>query len=595
MKVILFDLGRTLEDQDELLPGASQMLEAVAELRDELSQPPGMGLVSDFDMPRVPGDIAGIRAQYVAIIERLGIRKFFDPLDRGVTLSTDIGVFKPDERVFRAALDKFGANLPFAAALFLTEHPGHIRAARALGMRAVHFKGPGQTTGDITHLMDFVPLARDFVVPRSVVTAIGGWPTASAGTAAPIAGTSWARFGDDLFLFGTRDGWAEVSERATRGVALRERPTEVPRDHLHLVIQKGRLFQKEHPDIPVLHDRGRFLVVALDPAHAARFRRHEAPCYAVRPLDDRYVAFDTRPREAARTAEVPWVRALINGLSRAEYEADHVHLASFRTRHSTSADYAAAAAWASGQLQAMDYQSETQTITVSGANSVNVIADRPGGGAGLRGVVLVTAHLDSINLAGGPSAAAPGADDNATGSAGVLQIARALRNHPNADDLRFILFGGEEEGLFGSRQYTAGLSAAERGRVRAVVNMDMIGCLNRNPPSVLIEGAAVSQTVIDGLVEAASTYTELVVETSLNPFASDHVPFIERGLPAVLTIEGADQSNSNIHSENDVVANVNYDIALEILRMNLGFVALAVGRVGTASGRASRLAVKSTL
>jgi hypothetical protein len=47
----------------------------------------------------------------------------------------------------------------------------------------------------------------------------------------------------------------------------------------------------------------------------------------------------------------------------------------------------------------------------------------------------------------------------------------------------------------------------------------------------------------------------------------------------VLTIEGADQVNPNDHTGNDVSANINYDIALEILRMSLGFVALSIGKV----------------
>ena len=205
MKVILFDLGRTLENQNELLPGATQMLEAVAGLRDELGQEPGMGLVSDFDMPSVPADIAAIRQKYVTFIERLGIRRFFDPVDRGVTLSSDVGRFKPDERVFRAALDKFGAKLPFAAALFLTEHSGHVNAARALGLRAVHFKGPGQTTGDVTNLLDFVQLARDFLAPTPVVTAVGRLSTASA----DMAGMAWARFGEDLFLVRHPNQWVK--------------------------------------------------------------------------------------------------------------------------------------------------------------------------------------------------------------------------------------------------------------------------------------------------------------------------------------------------------------------------------------------------
>jgi Zn-dependent M28 family amino/carboxypeptidase len=221
-----------------------------------------------------------------------------------------------------------------------------------------------------------------------------------------------------------------------------------------------------------------------------------------------------------------------------------------------------------------------QEILVDGSPSWNVIADKEGHAADARGVVLVTAHLDSINIRGGPEAPAPGADDNGSGSAGLLEMARAFRDHRGEHDLRFMLFGGEEEGLFGSKQYVANLSTAERARIRAVVNMDMIGTLNAPTRSVLLEGAPQSQRVIDGLSEAAMAYTELVVETSLRPFASDHVPFIDAEIPAVLTIEGADNTNGNVHSGSDTVDNINYDFALEILRMNVAFIA---GEVNQAS------------
>ena len=49
-----------------------------------------------------------------------------------------------------------------------------------------------------------------------------------------------------------------------------------------------------------------------------------------------------------------------------------------------------------------------------------------------------------------------------------------------------------------------------------------------------------SQALMNDLTDAAHDYTSLAVQTSLNPFASDHVPFINASLPALLTIEGAD-------------------------------------------------------
>jgi hypothetical protein len=575
VKVILFDLGNTLEDHGILLPGAVQMLTALAALRDAQGQPLGLGVVSDFDMPHIPADVPAIRQQYIAILERLGIRSFFDPVERGVTLSTEVGVFKPHARVFRAALNKFQRALPFGSALFVTEDSAHVAAANALGVRAVHLKGPGQSGGEIADLLDLIPLVQEFILPRPlpirVGSAVESWSARMERSAA-----SWARFGDDIFVFGASDVLRQV-RRADRV----QPSAEVPRDHLHLVVQKGRLFQKAFPNVPVLLDRGRFVVVELDPAIAAQISKNDEPCYAIRPLADQHIVFDTRAPQTARVAEVPWVRALVDGIVRAPFESDLTHLVSFPTRHSTSASYLEAATWAAAQFDGMGYQVDQRVIDVGGSASRNVIAERPGSGATPRGVVLVTAHLDSVNhdAGGGPVVPAPGADDNATGSAGVLQIARSLRNHSASENLRFILFGGEEQGLFGSRQYVSALSPTERGEIRAVVNMDMIGCLNQEPRSVLIEGSAVSQDVLDSLVEAAATYTTLVVETSLQPFASDHVSFIDADIPAVLTIEGADQANAHDHTPHDVIANINYDIALEIVRMNLAFVALKLGRI----------------
>jgi Zn-dependent M28 family amino/carboxypeptidase len=95
---------------------------------------------------------------------------------------------------------------------------------------------------------------------------------------------------------------------------------------------------------------------------------------------------------------------------------------------------------------------------------------------------------------------------------------------------------------------------------------------------VLLEGGApVSKDIVAGLSAAAHAYTKLEVNTSWNPHDSDHVPFIRAGLPAVLTIEGGDETNANIHSAKDTLDRINYDLGLEILRMNTAFVADRTG------------------
>jgi peptidase M28-like protein len=404
-------------------------------------------------------------------------------------------------------------------------------------------------------------------------------PEASGAPVELPPGASWARFGDEVLLYSDEARWNVLAERAETGaLQLRERQPDVEREHMHVVVQNGRLFQQENPDARVLVDRGRFLLVELAPDRARQLQGKGDTCYGVLPLMENEVVFDVRDRTAERAAPVAWIQDLVDEVSYSTVETDLAHLVSFPTRYSTSSHYADAAAWARDQLEAMGYAARLQDIVVGGSQSWNVIADKEGHAAGARGVVLVTAHLDSINIKGGPEAPAPGADDNGSGSAGLLEMARALRDHRGEHDLRFMLFGGEEEGLFGSKHYVADLPAAERARIRAVVNMDMIGTLNVPTRSVLLEGAPLSQRVIDGLSEAAMTYTGLVVETSLHPFASDHVPFIDAEIPAVLTIEGADNTNGNVHSGSDTLDNINYDFTLEILRMNVAFVAGEVNR-----------------
>jgi Zn-dependent M28 family amino/carboxypeptidase len=268
----------------------------------------------------------------------------------------------------------------------------------------------------------------------------------------------------------------------------------------------------------------------------------------------------------------------VDRISRKSFEADLMRLVQFNTRNSISPQFAAACDFVEQQLAALGYTTSRQTIQVNGSASQNVIAVQSGSGPASRGVVLVSAHLDSINLEGNTASPAPGADDDGSGSAGVIEIARALKPHRGRHDLKLVLFGGEEQGLFGSKNFVAAMSPAARERVRAVVHMDMIASLNSASPTVLLEGAAVSQGVIDRLAAAASTYTGLAVQTSLNPFNSDHVPFIRKSMPAVLTIEGTDDANHSIHSPRDTLDRINFDLALEILRMNAAFVADALVR-----------------
>lgn len=577
MKLVLFDLGDTLESAGVLRPGALEVLESIASMRIGVEPAALLGLVSDFDVPARPSDVPIIQERYYALLDDLGIRSFFEPVAERVTLSTEVGVFKPQEAIFRAAVAPH-PGLAFEDVLFVTENRGHVLAARRIGLTGVHVRGPGQPAGDVDVLLELVPLVRSFTADEdplvSAVVPVRPDATDTLTGRAAATGATWTRLGDVLVVRGP----AAAVDEVVRGFdeATTTRRPAVPGHRLHLVTQTGRQFRDAHPDVPVVVDKGRYLVVELDPGSSSPADGTHGACYTVRPLPtDTVVLAQREPAPRDRTMRADGVGAPVVEPSRTTFEADLGTLATLRTRHSTSADFIDALEWARGRLNDLGYVTRVQTVALDSGTTRNLVADRTGVGD-RRDVVLVTAHLDSVNSTG-PTAPAPGADDNASGCAGVIAIGEALARHPAEHDLRLILFGGEEQGLFGSRHYVDGLGSPERAAISAVVNMDMIAFRNTTSPSVLLEGAATSRSVIDALTDAAVAHTSLAVQTSLFAANSDHVPFLDAGIPAVLTIEGADAANDTVHSERDTLDHLDIDLAVEILRMNTAFVVHALG------------------
>ncbi len=209
----------------------------------------------------------------------------------------------------------------------------------------------------------------------------------------------------------------------------------------------------------------------------------------------------------------------------------------------------------------------------------------PGIGAGL---VIVGAHMDST--AGfdpgysAPTSAAPGRDDNGSGLAGVLSLARHFRAHAGrlTHTVRFCFFNAEESGLVGSKAYAASLKAAH-APVRAVICMDMIGYnsdANRifelhagyTDPAIrdlsvpLADRVATAATQLGRLAPAqiykgTSTFggpDRTVFDGAIN--RSDHAAFHQQGWGAVLASE---DFFANLPSEPAADGNPNYHRAAD--------------------------------
>lgn len=330
---------------------------------------------------------------------------------------------------------------------------------------------------------------------------------------------------------------------------------------LLLVTQVGRTFQDEHPDVTPLLDHGRHLVISA----ADKPKRRSNHCWRVEPLRPGPVV-DVPVMPPARVD--PSVAQLLSALSPTSYQADLTWLASLPTRHSLSASFTAAVDFAAARMVALGYTVTRTPIAVGAGHSENLIGDRPGTAPGPRGLVVITAHLDSINLAGGPGASAPGADDNGSGSAGVLELGRLIATRAWQHDVRLILFGGEEEGLHGSKQYVAALPhcraragprGAQHGHDREQEHCDADRAARRRDRLVRPDRRPRGR----GVELHGAQGGDLAEPVRQRPRAIH-----QRHVPAVLSIEGADSANGHIHSSSDTLNFLDWSLASEILRMN---------------------------
>ncbi len=194
-------------------------------------------------------------------------------------------------------------------------------------------------------------------------------------------------------------------------------------------------------------------------------------------------------------------------------------------------------------------------------------------------IILVTAHLDSM-----PSSAtfSPGADDNGSGSAGVLLAAEILKNYQWERTLRFVLFTGEEQGLLGSKAYSSKVSQ-DGDNIVAVYNMDMIAWDSKPGATLRLHtrtssnsGYKADKVIVDIFSQINTTY-----KLNLIPILdadgiqySDHAPFWSKGFPGILAIEDdADDFCANYHTSRDKLDTLNMDYFTRYVKATIGTIA----------------------
>ncbi|MCG6964109.1 MAG: M20/M25/M40 family metallo-hydrolase, partial [Acidobacteria bacterium] len=230
-------------------------------------------------------------------------------------------------------------------------------------------------------------------------------------------------------------------------------------------------------------------------------------------------------------------------------------------------------------LQQCDLAPTFQNWISGGYSGRNVIGEKLGS-THPDEIVLITAHLDDQ-----PSGSvAPGADDNASGSVGVMLAAQILSQYWFDRTIRFVFFTGEEQGLLGSSSYAAAAQAAGDNIV-GVFNMDMIGWDQLDGPTLRIHTRTSGSAGYPDDLAIATMFNDVVsiygLNGSLTPIidsdgitASDHASFWSRGYPAVLVIEDdQDDFNQYYHTINDKREYLDMGYMTAYIKASLGTVA----------------------
>ena len=265
----------------------------------------------------------------------------------------------------------------------------------------------------------------------------------------------------------------------------------------------------------------------------------------------------------APAAADPAIQPIVDAIDTTRWFADVTTLASWDRSSYGTTSLTAARDWIGTQFTGLGLTVTKPTFTMNGAGGSgtitrsNVIGTWTGTALPNEWVI-VGGHYDSRNQNGSSTTNTPGAEDNATGCAGVIELARALVPNRPRRSVLFMCYSGEEQGLLGSKAHVAALQGAgDLAKVKSVVIMDMIGYSANNVLNADYETYSTHSAYMNKFAAAAATYVPaLNVTLSTNPFGSDHMPYLDAGKPTVLAIESDYDVYPHYHKSTDLPANI---------------------------------------
>jgi len=222
-------------------------------------------------------------------------------------------------------------------------------------------------------------------------------------------------------------------------------------------------------------------------------------------------------------------------------------LRSVSTRFYSSADKDLVADYLAAKLTGYGYTVTFENFMSGSTPCRNIVATKLGTVTPTEYVV-VGGHYDSISP--DPTNTAPGAEDNGSGIAAIMEMARISAARDFERSVQFVLFDSEEQGLYGSAHFVANATAASRNIVGAVI-LDMVSYYNTSY-AVRIEGQTPWEWLMAIMETKVNLNTNIASQKDYLSWGSDHVPFQQAGIPAFLAIDYDYDSYPGYHQTNDV-------------------------------------------
>lgn len=275
------------------------------------------------------------------------------------------------------------------------------------------------------------------------------------------------------------------------------------------------------------------------------------------------------------------VSFLIRQVSRARLTSGITKLSSYHNRYYSSQYGLQAAYWIRDYFQGIidslpAYKKPLFNVTLFHHNFLqpSVIVTMKGKSPTVGDeLVIIGGHEDSTVSFGGPEDPAPGADDNASGTMGVLEVFRVIAQSDWLPDrtLQFHTYAAEEVGLRGSQDVVQSLKS-KNAKVYSYVNLDMTAWLPPSGPTVGIITDYSDPDLTRFLKQVITEYTTLSVgDTSCGYGCSDHASYTKAGYRSCFAIEGYPMSNYNkkIHTPDDKIEHLNMDRAVQYTQFAL--------------------------